>query len=79
MDIIRKEKEILEKLRDSGYSRFRGDKNAALDYLAEQMEKIMHMTEMRSGSRSEAGSRGMWPRRRNPRRMSWRLKGSYPG
>ena len=41
MDIVEKENEILEKLKESGYSTLGGDKEKALNYLAEQMEKVL--------------------------------------
>lgn len=41
MDIIKKENEMLEKLKESGYSTFGGDKNKALDYLEEQLMKVL--------------------------------------
>lgn len=41
MDIIKKENEILEKLKESGYSTFGGDKEKALDYLEEQLMKVL--------------------------------------
>lgn len=41
MDIIGKETEILERLKENGYSKFGGDKNAALDYVSDQLEKVL--------------------------------------
>lgn len=41
MDIIKKENEILAKLKESGFSTFGGDKEKALGYLEEQMKKVL--------------------------------------
>lgn len=56
MDIIKKENEILEKLKESGYSTFGGDKEKALDYLEEQLMKVLMYDE--EEIREQIGKRG---------------------
>ena len=56
VDIIKKENEILEKLKESGYSTFGGDKEKALDYLEEQLMKVLMYDE--EEIREQIGKRG---------------------
>lgn len=44
MDFIEKEEELLEKLKETGYSSFGGDKEEALDFVEEQLVKILHFS-----------------------------------
>ncbi len=61
MDIIKKENEILEKLKESGYSMFGGDKEKALDYLEEQLMKVLMYDEEAIRAQIRNRSRGGSP------------------